>query len=85
MKRAIIALVIVGLLLFGCSGESESSATAKGAAAREKPYVASVDRDPFHGSACKWAAKISERNLYGYDTREQAIEDGHRPCKVCRP
>lgn len=65
--------------------DEPSRASAIGAPAREKPFVASVLREPFHRADCKWAAKIHEGNLVGYDTREDAIADGHRPCKVCKP
>jgi hypothetical protein len=48
-------------------------------------YVASKVRFPFHRSDCKWAHRISERNLEVFETREEAIAAGHRPCKECRP
>jgi len=56
-------------------------------AAKTKPvaYVASKLRDPFHYPTCKWAAKISPANLQTFKTRKEAIQAGHRPCKVCRP
>ena len=48
-------------------------------------YVASYKREPFHYPWCKWAQKIAPGNRVCYETREQAIADGHRPCKVCNP
>lgn len=48
-------------------------------------YVASRIRDPFHSVSCEWAHKISKHNAVYYETREEAMEDGHRPCKVCKP
>lgn len=48
-------------------------------------YVASASKEPFHLLSCKWAKKISLSNAVYYDTREAAIQDGHRPCKVCKP
>ena len=48
-------------------------------------YVASIHKDPFHRISCRWAQKISPKNAVYYNTREEAIQDGHRPCKVCRP
>ena len=41
--------------------------------------------EPFHDCSCEWAKKISERDLVGCDTREKALADNHRPCKVCSP
>jgi len=48
-------------------------------------YVASRNKAPFHYPWCKWGQKIASYNLVCYETREQAIRDGHRPCKVCNP
>lgn len=48
-------------------------------------YVASVHKEPFHRISCRWAQKISPKNAVYYNTREEAVQDGHRPCKVCRP
>ena len=72
-----------------CSGGDDAvpgdHATARGAEAREKPFVASARREVFHRADCRWAKRISEGNLLGYDRREDAIADGYRPCAVCRP
>ena len=48
-------------------------------------YVASINKEPFHRVSCRWARKISPSNAVYYNTRQEAINDGHRPCKVCRP
>ena len=48
-------------------------------------YVASANREPFHRLSCRWAQKIGPKNAVYYNTRQEAIQDGHRPCKVCRP
>ena len=47
-------------------------------------YVASRAREPFHLVTCRWANKISRANAVYYNTRKEAIKDGHRPCKVCK-
>ena len=90
MIRPAIKILLIGLILslpLACDkgAKSTSAASAMGEAARSKPYIASVWRDPFHRSTCKWAKKISDGNAAGYDTREAAAKDGHRPCKVCKP
>ena len=70
MKRLTTAFVILAILM-----------TAALCAAGEK-YVASRHNKPFHTLSCRWAKKISA--VY-YSTRDEAINDGHRPCKVCMP
>jgi methylphosphotriester-DNA--protein-cysteine methyltransferase len=51
----------------------------------EYSYIASVNSEVFHRPACKWAKKIYPRNLVGFKTREDAINSGRSPCKVCKP
>ena len=39
----------------------------------------------FHRPDCKSAAKISEKNLVHYATRDEAIQAGKKPCAECNP
>jgi phosphatidylserine/phosphatidylglycerophosphate/cardiolipin synthase-like enzyme len=48
-------------------------------------YVASKNSAVFHRADCESAAKISERNLIHYATRQEAIEAGRKPCAECNP
>jgi hypothetical protein len=48
-------------------------------------YVASKKSRVFHKSNCRWVERISPENLVGYNTRQEAIQSGRRPCKRCRP
>jgi hypothetical protein len=48
-------------------------------------YVANKRTGVFHYQGCKWEQKMWEENRAYYDNREDCINDGYRPCKVCRP
>lgn len=48
-------------------------------------YVSSKNSKVFHASDCIWVTRISAKNLVSYRTREQAVNDGKRPCKTCKP
>ena len=48
-------------------------------------YVASKNSQVFHKAGCKSAAKIAERNLVKYNTREEAIQAWKKPCHECNP
>ena len=48
-------------------------------------YVASNNSDIFHKPGCRWAKNIAPENLVTYESREQAIKVGKRPCKWCKP
>lgn len=88
----LLATILAVGLATGCkkSGPVEglydtTHASALGEKARGYPFLASILREPFHKASCKWAESVHTHNLVGYDSRENAIADGHRPCKVCRP
>jgi hypothetical protein len=48
-------------------------------------YVASKNSKVFHKRDCQAAARISSENLIGFKTRDEAIQSGRRPCKICNP
>ena len=48
-------------------------------------YVASKNSEIFHKPGCRWAQNISDDNLVTYNSREEAIKNGKRPCKSCNP
>ncbi len=53
-------------------------------AARYK-YVSSKNSQVFHSPECRSAKRIKPENLVGYNSRDEAIQAGKRPCKVCKP
>ncbi len=53
--------------------------------AAEYKYVASKNSKVFHKPDCSSAARIKPENLIGYGSRDDAINDGKRPCKQCNP
>ena len=57
---------------------------AKPAVAKYK-YVASKNSKVFHKPECSSANRISPKNLVGYNSRDEAIRAGKRPCKICKP
>jgi len=53
--------------------------------AAEYQYVASKNSNVFHKPDCRWAKKIKPENLVGYNSKDEAVKAGKRPCKWCRP
>lgn len=51
----------------------------------EAKFVASKNSEVFHKPDCQFAARISPQNLVSYDSREEAIGAGKRPCSRCNP
>lgn len=48
-------------------------------------YVASKNSKIFHRADCPSAKRISRKNLISYTSRAEAVQDGKRPCKICKP
>ena len=48
-------------------------------------FVASAKSKVFHKADCKFVERISAANLVHYDTRDEAIKAGKRPCSECSP
>ena len=48
-------------------------------------YVASKNSRVFHRFDCKWAKRVSPKNLIGFKDREEAVKSGRRACRSCRP
>ena len=48
-------------------------------------WTASKNSKVFHRSDCSFNKRISPENLIKFDSREQALQTGRRPCKTCKP
>lgn len=48
-------------------------------------YIGNKNSKKFHRPDCQWAQKISPANRVYFKTREEAIQQGYVPCKVCKP
>jgi hypothetical protein len=57
----------------------------KSATEAEGYYVASKNSRVFHNPNCYAAKRIMPKNLVKYSSRERALQDGKRPCKICKP
>lgn len=48
-------------------------------------YIGNSNTKKFHYTHCGHAKKISEKNRVYLNSREEAINGGYVPCKVCKP
>jgi hypothetical protein len=51
----------------------------------EHKFVASKNSDVFHKPDCPFAQNIAPKNLVYYNSTQEAIAAGKRPCKKCNP
>ena len=61
-------------------GEDKGRAGTSGCA-----YVGNIRLERFHRSECRCLQRLSPGNRRGFSSREDAVEAGYDPCKVCRP
>lgn len=90
ITAVILLAAMAAALAPGCSDDAKKErpkpkATARGADALSKPFVASILHGTFHKPTCPQVERLSKRSLNGYDTREDAMADGYLPCTVCNP
>jgi parallel beta-helix repeat protein len=72
-KKVLIALIVLGLLLSNFPLNAGAY------------YVGSKNSDVYHYPSCHYVDRINPENLIYFDTPEDAIAAGYRPCKVCEP
>jgi len=48
-------------------------------------YVSSANSQVFHTRDCRSAARISAANLIHFETRDEALAAGKKPCHECQP
>ena len=62
----------------------QAKPAAKPAVAKYE-YVASKNSKVFHNPECSSAKRILPKNLVGYNSRNEVLKAGRRPCKQCKP
>ena len=72
IKKSIIAFTLATILSAGFSGIADA-------------YTGNSNTGKFHYDDCRWAQKINYNYRVYFDTRDEAIDSGYIPCKVCRP
>ena len=48
-------------------------------------YIGNARSHKFHRPDCRWAKKIGPVNRVSFKSRQEAINQGYVPCKVCKP
>lgn len=48
-------------------------------------YVGNMTSRKYHYETCRAAKKINAGNRTSFETRDEAVSAGYRPCGICRP
>jgi len=65
--------------------EETEKQTSQQPAATTGKYVGSIKSDKYHLPTCEWAEKIKDENRIWFQSEEEAIKAGYKPCSVCNP
>ena len=66
-----------------CDEEADEDECECDEEAEDQIYVASSTASKFHKPGCRWAEKIDEAKKVTYESRDEAIADGKKPCSIC--
>lgn len=53
-------------------------------APQSSTYVGATTTGKFHYVDCRWGQRIRDDHRIYFDSREEALAAGYRPCKVCQ-
>ncbi|UCF32908.1 MAG: hypothetical protein JSV78_11315 [Phycisphaerales bacterium] len=67
------------------AAEPERETGPRPAEHESAPFVASKQSKVFHRATCPHARRISPANLMQFETLEEAVASGRKPCKTCQP
>ena len=76
MKQFLAAVVLLIIL---------STATVFARALFDTPYIGNSFRHRFHYRDCPSVDQMWEEHQVPFNTREEALAAGYRPCGNCRP
>ena len=48
-------------------------------------YIGNARSGIFHYDGCQYVYRMKNSNKVYFDSREDAVDAGYRPCRVCRP
>lgn len=74
MKRKCLSLILVLILIASMVPVFADS-----------PYVASKNSEVFHISSCSSVDKIKDANKIFYNSADEAVASGRKPCSICSP
>lgn len=88
------SLVVKGVGTADLTGTDESGNTVTisitvpevyAAASSETPYIGNINSKKFHRFNCASVNDIKAGNKVSITSREEAIDDGYKPCGRCNP
>ena len=67
------------------SSSSSDSSSASSSSSGSGSYVGNANTGKFHVSSCTSVSKMSEGNKVFFSSRDDAVNQGYVPCKICNP
>lgn len=76
----LVAVILLGGLILGAVGYCLCSSIVP---IQTPAYIGNVRTGIFHRKTCSYLPH--EKNRSYFESREEAIDAGYRPCRKCRP
>lgn len=67
------------------SSSSSTSSDSSSSSSGSGNYVGNANTGKFHVSGCGSVSKMSEKNKVFFSSRDEAVNQGYVPCKICNP
>ena len=67
------------------SSSSSGSSTSSDSSSGSGSYVGNSNTGKFHMAGCSSVSKMSKKNKVFFSSRNEAINQGYVPCKICNP
>ncbi|WP_434132806.1 hypothetical protein KIAC18_000327 [Sporomusa sphaeroides] len=88
MSKRLTAIILAFVLLFGLTamvGAATLDNCADNVCPLASSYVGNARTYKFHFSGCRYVGQMNAGNKVYFDSRDEAVNAGYVPCKVCRP
>ena len=88
MTKRLTALLLTLTLILGLAAAVSAAAldcNRDHLSSLSATYIGNSNTGKFHFASCRWVSKMYDYHKVYFDSRDEAINAGYVPCKVCRP
>ncbi len=88
LSLLLLALLLATAVLTGAApaitpSTHDNSSLAN--ASESVQYIGNLNTHKFHFASCRYVSAMNPANKVPFATRDEAVQAGYVPCKVCKP
>lgn len=80
-----VTITADSLQIIPTTASESAPSTTPGPNPSDGTFVGSINSDVYHYPSCSYAQSIKPENLITFSSAQDAVNQGYRPCKVCKP